>query len=173
MSPTITLAFCLKTFHLVVLIGGSQAKHRDLTELRKLSQPDKGHQWRFNTFPWRSGTWQECPRFLYSFSFFLFLKNIYLFIWQHQVLVAAHGVFSCGTWDLVPWPGIDPRGPLHWEHGVLTTGPPGQSLSTPFQHLLEILASALSKKRNKNHRDCKERNKNSIYKKTDHIHTKS
>ena len=31
-------------------------------------------------------------------------------------------------WDLVPQPGIEPR-TLHWECGVLATGPPGKSLS--------------------------------------------
>ena len=31
---------------------------------------------------------------------------------------------SCSMWDLVPWPGIEP---LHWECGVLATGPPGRS----------------------------------------------
>ena len=60
--------------------------------------------------------------FLYSFFFFF---NIYLFIWLHRVLVAARGVlvaargilvaacgiFSCGMWDLVPWPGIKPGPP--------------------------------------------------------------
>ena len=30
---------------------------------------------------------------------------------------------SCGMWDLVPWPRIDPV-PVHWEHRVLATGPP-------------------------------------------------
>ena len=34
-------------------------------------------------------------------------------------------------WDLVPWPGIEP-GPLHWQHGVLATGPPGKSLFVVF-----------------------------------------
>ena len=38
---------------------------------------------------------------------------------------------SCGIWDLVPWPGSNP-GPLHWEHRVLTTGPPGKSLFRSF-----------------------------------------
>ena len=33
---------------------------------------------------------------------------IYLFIWPHQVLVVALGIFSCSMWDLVPWPGIKP-----------------------------------------------------------------
>ena len=37
------------------------------------------------------------------------------------------GSFHCSMWDLVPQPGIEPV-PLHWEHGVLTTGPPGKSL---------------------------------------------
>ena len=49
-----------------------------------------------------------------------FLFNIYLLIY-----LAAPGL-SCGMWALVPQPGIEPR-PLHWEHGVLTTGPPGKS----------------------------------------------
>ena len=33
---------------------------------------------------------------------------------------------SCRMWGLVPWRGIEP-GPLHWEQGVLATGPPGKS----------------------------------------------
>ena len=61
---------------------------------------------------------------------FCFLKNTYLFIWLHQVLVAACRVFDlrcglqtlrCGTWDLVPLSGIEPRPPAlgsrslsHW-----------------------------------------------------------
>ena len=48
-----------------------------------------------------------------------FFKNcFYSFIWLHWVLVAACGIFSCGTqtlscgmWDLVPWPGIKPGAP--------------------------------------------------------------
>ena len=42
--------------------------------------------------------------------------------------------FSCGVWDLVPCPGIKP-GPLHREHGVFVTGPPGKS-SLLFDRLL-------------------------------------
>ena len=34
-------------------------------------------------------------------------------------------VAAC-MWDLVPWPGIQPR-PPHWECRVLATGPPGKS----------------------------------------------
>ena len=44
-----------------------------------------------------------------------------LFIWLCQVFVAARGTsscgmwtLSCGTWDLVPWPGMK-LGPLHCE----------------------------------------------------------
>ena len=45
-----------------------------------------------------------------------------------SVLVASRQVFSfhCTTWDLLPWREIEP-GPLHWEHGVLATGPPEKS----------------------------------------------
>ena len=32
---------------------------------------------------------------------------------------------SCGMWDLIPWPHIEPW-PLHWESGVSATGPPGK-----------------------------------------------
>ena len=50
-------------------------------------------------------------------------KNIlmYLLIWLCQVLGAACQLFSCSTWDLVPWLGIKPRPPAlgawslsHW-----------------------------------------------------------
>ena len=36
---------------------------------------------------------------------------------------------SCGMQDLVPWPASN-LGPLHWECGVSTTGPPGK----PWDH---------------------------------------
>ena len=46
--------------------------------------------------------------------FFLSFLNTYLFIWLHQVLAAAHGIFSCdmctlsySMWDSVPWPEIE------------------------------------------------------------------
>ena len=51
----------------------------------------------------------------------LFFLNIYLFIWLCQVFVLACRIFSCDVWDLVPWPGIEPRPPAlgawslnHW-----------------------------------------------------------
>ena len=59
---------------------------------------------------------------------FLFFFN--LFIWLHWVLVTA-GELSCCIWDLVPWPGMEP-GPLHWEPGILATGPPGKPPNVIF-----------------------------------------
>ena len=45
----------------------------------------------------------------------------YLFIWLHQVLVVAGGIFSCSMWDLVSWPRIKLKPPAlatqsvsHW-----------------------------------------------------------
>ena len=45
------------------------------------------------------------------------------------IFITARGIFSCmntltfGTWNPVPWPGMEP-GPLHWECGALATAPP-------------------------------------------------
>ena len=41
------------------------------------------------------------------------------------ILVGACGIFRCSMWDLVPWPGIEPRS-LALEHEVLATGQPGK-----------------------------------------------
>ena len=60
-------------------------------------------------------------------SSFFFLNVLFLFIW---LLVAAHGIFSCGIWH-IPWPGIKPSS-LHWKHRVLATGPPRKSLHPVF-----------------------------------------
>ena len=49
-------------------------------------------------------------------------------IWDLSVAACE---LSCSIWDLVPWPGIE-SGPLHWELGVLATGPPGKPLSHIF-----------------------------------------
>ena len=64
-------------------------------------------------------------------------KKIYLFIWLRGLLgcglwapwlwLVGSLVAAC-MWDLVPWPGIEPRPPLHWECGVLSTAPPVKSL---------------------------------------------
>ena len=57
-------------------------------------------------FPFIMPALQALWSFVYSiYLFFL----IYLFIWLHWVLVAACRIFSCGMWDLAPWPGIKPR----------------------------------------------------------------
>ena len=47
---------------------------------------------------------------------------------------------SCSLWDLVPWPGIEPRPPV-WNHRVLATGPLGKSQAlffNPFWQSLSI-----------------------------------
>ena len=41
---------------------------------------------------------------------------------------------SWSLWDLASWPGIE-LGPLHWELGVLATGPPGKSLNILFCYI--------------------------------------
>ena len=64
---------------------------------------------------------------------------MYIFIWLCQVLLAAPRIFSCNMKTLriiacgihIPDQGSNP-GPLHWEHGVLATGPLGQSLTRIF-----------------------------------------
>ena len=80
-------------------------------------------------------------------KFFFFFFNIYL-LWLCQVLFVAHGIFvstcgifSCGVWDLVPWPEIQP-GPHALGVWSLATGPPGKSPTTPnFHHRLSFLMS--------------------------------
>ena len=52
---------------------------------------------------------------------FFFFFNIDLFIWLHWVLVEAYGIYFLDQ-------GWNP-GPLHWEGGVLVTGPP---LKSPY-----------------------------------------
>ena len=66
------------------------------------------------------------------FFLLLFLKNVYLFIWLHQVLVVSCGIFAvarAGSSSLNQ--GSNP-GPLRWECGVLATGPPGKSCFSSF-----------------------------------------
>ena len=50
-------------------------------------------------------------------------------------LVVACKVFSCSMWDPVPWTGNTPR-PLHWEHRVPATEPPGKSLSLTYLRII-------------------------------------
>ena len=72
--------------------------------------------------------------------------NVFIF-WLCWVFVSALEIFdlrcsiwdlsvaacelTCSMWDLVPWPGIESC-PLHWELGVLATGPSGKVLSHIF-----------------------------------------
>ena len=58
--------------------------------------------------------------------------TILFFVFNKYFGCAAHGIFSCSSWDLVPWPGTE-LGPLRWEHGVLATGPPGTPLEFCFR----------------------------------------
>ena len=87
---------------------------------------------------------------------FLFFFNIYLFIWLHQVLIAACGIFSvhCSIQDVLvaacgiyfPGQGSN-RGLLHYECRVLATGPPGKSQAwhflmwVPSAHHIQSLGS--------------------------------
>ena len=54
------------------------------------------------------------------FFYLLIKKILFLFIWLLWAFVAAYGI-------QFPNQGSNP-GSLHWEHGVLATGPPGKSL---------------------------------------------
>ena len=50
---------------------------------------------------------------------------------MHQVLVEACELLG-EAWEIqFPDQGLDP-GPLHWEHGVLDTGPQGGPRVSPF-----------------------------------------
>ena len=48
--------------------------------------------------------------------------------WDLRSMLQHTGSFSCGMWDPVPWPGIEPQPLWSWEHGVLATGAPGKLL---------------------------------------------
>ena len=58
-------------------------------------------------------------------AFFFISLFIYLLLWLHQVLVAARVILSCSAeilscsmWDLVPWPGTEPRPPELGVHSL-------------------------------------------------------
>ena len=72
--------------------------------------------------------WWMRQNFIAQFVQLFRKNNIYLFIWLHRVLVVAHRIFSCGMWDLVPWPWIEPRPPALgvWN---LNPWPPGKPSS--------------------------------------------
>ena len=66
--------------------------------------------------------------FFFFFNLFIWLCRVLVVAFRHsfsyitcKFLVAACGIFSCGMWDLVPWPGIKPEPPTlglqslsHW-----------------------------------------------------------
>ena len=52
------------------------------------------------------------------------------FIWLHYL--------SYSMWGLVPRPELN-LGPLHWEHGVLATGPLGKSPQIEYIELKRFL----------------------------------
>ena len=65
-------------------------------------------------------------------SFFFYFLKLLIYLW---FILAALGL-SWGKWDPVP---------LHWELGVLPTGPPGKSTSgQPFAFFFSNFLSALS-----------------------------
>ena len=86
-------------------------------------------------------TWEASFQIVYfTFLIFLFLYSFcpHWSQWRHSglsIFITGCGIFSCGMWtlgwsmwDLVPWPGIEPRPPALGECGVLATGPPEESL---------------------------------------------
>ena len=69
----------------------------------------------------------ETPLLVVLQNICLFILKIFICLTLLVGLGCNMWALSCGMQDLVPWPGIEP-GPLHWEHGVLTAGPPGKVL---------------------------------------------
>ena len=96
----------------------------------------------------------------YSLSPLLVYQLYFVYFWLHHVLVAACGVFHCGTWaslelqstssrvsgpsscavrvqlprgmwNAVPWPQVEPTSPV-LEGGFLSTGPQGSSTTSKF-----------------------------------------
>ena len=68
--------------------------------------------------PQGEGPQQRLKELLQGACWFFFIKIyiyificFYLFIWLHWILAIAHRIFSWGTWDLVPRPGIEPGPP--------------------------------------------------------------
>ena len=53
------------------------------------------------------------------------------------IFIDCAGSFSCGMWALGTDQGSNP-GPLHWECGVLITGPPGKILWSLFLQRLRL-----------------------------------
>ena len=94
-----------------------------------------GHNWYSHQLCMRAPGALHTPQHLVLQS--PFLKIFILFIWLHWVLVVVWAIFinmqtlaaACGIW--FPDYGWNP-GSLHWENGVLATGPPGKSCRALF-----------------------------------------
>ena len=69
------------------------------------------------------------------------LKNAYLYIWVHRVLVAVFGIFSRGVWKIFFFFLVEVCGiyfpDLHWECRVLDSRLPGKSPYGSFNFLQE------------------------------------
>ena len=55
-----------------------------------------------------------------------------IFIVAHVISSCDMQTFSFHTWDIVPWPGIEPGTPPHWERGILAPRPPGNRTKPVF-----------------------------------------
>ena len=67
------------------------------------------------------------------------------------IFAVAGGIFSCGMWIYFPDEETN-LGPLHWERGVLATGPPGKSLELPAKHFLASRAARCSSRAGQGHK---------------------
>ena len=62
-------------------------------------------------------------------------KKLYIYLYTYLAMLGLsckHTGSLAVAWGIsAPWPGVEP-GPLHWERGVLATGPPGKSHEFTF-----------------------------------------
>ena len=92
---------------------------------------------------------------LYLLNSYIILAKFSLYLFIYFMHLSVSGL-SCGTWDL-QWQHVNSQlwyvrsnsrtrdqtsGPMHWEHGVLVTGPPAKSL--PFIFVLLLPKSLFS-----------------------------
>ena len=90
---------------------------------------------------------------LIYFILLIYFYYLFIYVWLRWVFIAARGLssctvqalertgsvvaehrLSCNMWDLSSLTRESNLGPLHWESGVLTTGPPGKSLDLIFKN---------------------------------------
>ena len=77
---------------------------------------------------------------------FIYLLFLFILFWLRRIFVVACGLLSCGTWDLVPQSGIEPRPPAlgvwsltHWTTREVSTlalrrAPYSQTPTSWFSH---------------------------------------